>query len=183
MLAGRAVARQASAGGMRRAVQKVPLRPSGARHAGSHHPLWQKPDHNISERYLQPITHLWKPWWNRAKDRDPQPTALRRAKASYAYDMEYNFPDYEVVLEVQSVLHSTTLAVFRCSPKLNELELKNYLESVYQINTIQEINMQYRRGERWVDGFGRRWKHPDYMRAYVYLKSPVEIVVRPGAPS
>ena len=50
-----------------------------------------------------------------------------------------------------------------------------YLQNVYGINTIKEINLQYRRGERWMDIFGRRWKHPDYNRAYVYLAEPVEI--------
>ncbi|KAJ9469922.1 hypothetical protein DIPPA_18072 [Diplonema papillatum] len=148
-----------------------------ARHAG-YPAFWQPSDGNVGERYGQPITHRLPDHWKRAKNRDPEPTALTNAKASSRFDLDYNFPDFSITLEIHSVLYPTTLVVFRTPPQLSESEIKNYLENMYGINTIQEINLQYRRGDRWMDQFGRRWKHPDYMRCYVYLSKPVHIQVK-----
>ena len=77
----------------------------------------------------------------------------------------------------------TSLVVYKNIVTCSSVEEVNnqkqsYLQNVYQITTIKEINFQYRRGERWMDVFGRRWKHPDYMRAYVYLTETVEIKIK-----
>eukprot|EP01060_Flectonema_neradi_P009773 TRINITY_DN16978_c0_g1_i1.p1 TRINITY_DN16978_c0_g1~~TRINITY_DN16978_c0_g1_i1.p1 ORF type:complete len:160 (+),score=13.62 TRINITY_DN16978_c0_g1_i1:33-512(+) len=141
-------------------------------------PIWQPGNVNVGERYSAPVTNVLPAHWKRAKDRDPGPTALNNSKANFRFDMEYNFPDHDLALEIHSVLSPTQVVIFRCSPKVSEVELKSYLRNVYNITTIKEINFQYRRGERWMDVFGRRWKHPDYMRAYVYLTKAVEIKIK-----
>eukprot|EP01064_Diplonema_japonicum_P007294 TRINITY_DN14951_c0_g2_i1.p1 TRINITY_DN14951_c0_g2~~TRINITY_DN14951_c0_g2_i1.p1 ORF type:complete len:163 (+),score=27.06 TRINITY_DN14951_c0_g2_i1:40-528(+) len=138
---------------------------------------WQPANINMGDRYNQPVTNTAPLQWKVAKDYDPEPSALRQSKAGKKTDLDFNFPDFDLTLEIHSVLHPTTLVVFRASPKLSESEIELYLQNVYKIDTIKEINLQYRRGERFMDGFGRRWKHPDFMRVYVYLERPVEIKI------
>eukprot|EP00754_Rhynchopus_humris_P034871 Rhum_TRINITY_DN16474_c0_g1::Rhum_TRINITY_DN16474_c0_g1_i1::g.163281::m.163281/K02892/RP-L23, MRPL23, rplW; large subunit ribosomal protein L23 len=137
--------------------------------------IWQPGSPNIGTSYHRPVSHLKQKFVNKAKLRTAQPTAITHSKANFGSDKDFNFPDYSIVLEIHSVLYPTTLVVFRTPPQLSETEVQMYLQNVYGINTIKEINLQYRRGERWMDTFGRRWKHPDYNRAYVYLAEPVEV--------
>eukprot|EP00755_Sulcionema_specki_P037461 Sspe_Gene.108984::Locus_88274_Transcript_1_1_Confidence_1.000_Length_633::g.108984::m.108984 len=90
----------------------------------SHPAVWQPPTANTGEQYNQPLTHMIPSVTNRAKDPDPIPSALMNAKANFRYDSEFNFPDFEITLEIHSVLYPTTLVIFRCSPKLSETEIK-----------------------------------------------------------
>eukprot|EP01063_Lacrimia_lanifica_P008247 TRINITY_DN15327_c0_g1_i1.p1 TRINITY_DN15327_c0_g1~~TRINITY_DN15327_c0_g1_i1.p1 ORF type:complete len:166 (+),score=65.20 TRINITY_DN15327_c0_g1_i1:49-546(+) len=140
-----------------------------------HKAVWQPTDTNVGEDYNQPISRVVMPAWQRAKARNPVPMGLHKSKADVRYDLDFNFPDHALVLEIHSVLYPTQLVVFRVTPKLSENEIELYLRNVYGIDTVKEINLQYRRGDRFMDAFGRRWKHPDYNRAYVYLTKAVEI--------
>ena len=55
------------------------------------------------------------------------------SKASERMDLEFNFPDHPLVLEIHSVLHPTTMVVFRAPPQLSETEIEVCRESSHVI--------------------------------------------------
>lgn len=66
------------------------------------------------------------------------------------------------------------LVAFRVPMKLNKIQIRNYLEELYKVE-IEKVHTLIYLGKQKMDPqTGRRYKLPDYKKAYVRLVQPFE---------
>mmetsp|Transcript_2967 Transcript_2967/g.6168 ORF Transcript_2967/g.6168 Transcript_2967/m.6168 type:complete len:102 (+) Transcript_2967:100-405(+) len=88
------------------------------------------------------------------------------------------FPKIPLILQSPASLEAAQGAkelVFRTIPSVGKIELRKFLESVYQLDVAKVHTLNYEGKKKMDRKTGRFHRKPDWKKAYVVLNEPINL--------